>query len=174
MSDQDPYTFILIEEFYHTCVLKDALSVIGLEMRDLPPPKTTQFLTHSLFYLPKPISHVMVLCAEIVGAAGFRLLADKAQELFADQPESKERIDELFQQILVDEVGHVHYARSQLGPVRLKIAEKMLPLVGHYLMRDIPEFELLFGRQKMMETILKADVDGAVAKYADRFVPKYL
>jgi len=173
MSDQDPYTYILIEEFYHTRVLKDALSVLGLEMRDLPPPRTTQFLTHSLFYLPKPISHLMVLCAEIVGATGFRLLADKAHELFADQPESLTRIDELFQQILVDEVGHVHYARSQLGPARLKIAEKMLPFVGRYLLRDIPEFELLFGRQKMMETVLQADVDSAVAQYADRFTPIY-
>src|SRR3989338_10914105 len=97
----DPYSYILIEEFYHTRILSDALSVLGLEMRDLPPPKTTQLLTHSMYHLPKAFSHMTILCSEIVGVAGFRLLADKAQELFSDQPQPLQRITELFQQIMV-------------------------------------------------------------------------
>ncbi|MBS3169274.1 hypothetical protein J4210_02215 [Candidatus Woesearchaeota archaeon] len=169
----DPYSYILIEEFYHTRILSDALSVLGLEMRDLPPPKTTQLLTHSMYHLPKAFSHMTILCSEIVGVAGFRLLADKAQELFSDQPQPLQRITELFQQILVDEVGHVHYARSQLGPVRLAVAEKMLSTVTQRFFEDIPEFELLFGREKLLKTVNTADVAGAVAQYNDRFVPKY-
>ncbi|MBI4152295.1 hypothetical protein HY495_01180 [Candidatus Woesearchaeota archaeon] len=173
MPREDPYSYILVEEFYHTRILKDALAVLGLEMRDFPPPKTTQLLTHSMYHLPKYVSHMTILCSEIVGVAGFRLLADKAQELFSDQPAPLRRIDELFQQILVDEVGHVHYARSQLGPVRLAITEKMLSTVTQRFFKDIPEFELLFGKERLLKTVNTADVAGAVAQYADRFVPKY-
>ncbi len=169
----DPLSYIEIEEFYHTRVLKDALDVVGLEMHYCPPPKMTRFLTRSMFYVPKPIANVLILCSEVVGVAGFRLLADKAQELFVDQPEPLRRIDELFQQILVDEVGHVHYARSQLGPVRLGMAKAMLPMITRYLLGDIPEFELLFGRDKLMDAVLTLDVDSTVATYPDRFVPSY-
>ncbi len=169
----NPLTYIEIEEFYHTRILKDALDVLGLDMQYVPPPRMTRFLTHSMFYLPKPIANVAILCSEVVGVAGFRLLADKATELFSDQQKPLQRIDELFQQILVDEVGHVHYARSQLGPARLAVAKRMLPVVARYLMHDIPEFELLFGREKLMTSILKAEVDDSVLGYADRFVPSY-
>lgn len=170
----DPLTYIEIEEFYHTRILRDVLDVVGLEMQYLPPPVTTRFLTHSLYHVPKPVSNMLILCSEVVGVAGFRLLADKAKDLFSDQPEPLRRIDELFQQILVDEVGHVHYARSQLGSVRLNLARQMLPTVARRIFNDIPEFDLLFGRETLMEKVLTADVDGAAAGYADRFVPAYL
>jgi len=169
----NPMTYIEIEEFYHTRILKDVLDVVGLEMQYFPPPTMTQFLTHSMYYIPKSISNLLILCSEVVGVAGFRLLGEKAHELFSDQPKSLQRIDQLFQQILVDEVGHVHYARSQLGPARLKIAKKMLPLVTRYLLHDIPEFELLFGREKIIETVFDLDVDSAVREYSDHFVPSY-
>jgi len=166
----NPLTYIEIEEFYHTRVLEDVLSVVNLSMHQLPPHKITQNMLEVMIKLPKPVSNVMILCAEVAGVAAFSLLRDKAYELFDDQPESMQRIGDLFQQILVDEVGHVHYVRSQLGQARLGLARQILPLFSHYFMSDMPEYKLLFGRE-LMEKIVAADIDGAVAGYDDAFLP---
>lgn len=171
-DQNDPFNYIAVEEFYHTRTLKDALEVLGLEMHDFSPHPVALIMNRIMVNFPKPITNPFILCAELVGAAAFRLLRDKADELFDDQPESLKRIDDLFQQILVDEVGHVHYVRSQLGPVRLAMAQKMLPAFSRYLLSGMSEYQQLFG-DKLLDTILKADVDGAVADYPDKFVPTY-
>lgn len=173
LGPDDPLTYINIEEFYHTRVLKDALNVLGLKMRLFPPPPMSRMIGRGVTRIPKPLANVIVLAAEVAGVAAFRLLRDKAAELFADQPEPLKRIHELFQQILVDEVGHVHYVRSQLGPVRLWIAKKILPLVAYGFIYDMPEYKLLFG-SRLMDMIIKADMDSAVAHYPDKFVPRYI
>ncbi|HLD40402.1 MAG TPA: hypothetical protein VJB13_04640 [Candidatus Nanoarchaeia archaeon] len=172
LGPDNPLTYINIEEFYHTRVLKDALNILGLEMRLLPPPPMAGMIGRSVTQLPKYISNVIVFAAEIAGVAAFRMLRDKAYELFDDQPEPLKRIDELFQQILVDEVGHVHYVRSQLGPARLQVAKTILPMVARGFIHDMPEYNLLFGKN-LMDTIVAADVDSAVAHYHDKFVPIY-
>jgi hypothetical protein len=167
----NPMTWIAIEEVYHTRILKDALKVLGLDMRVLPPPMEIRPLAFLMARLPKYISNVFVMTSEVIGVATFKLLRDKAHELFADQPEALARIDALFQQIIVDEVGHVNYVRSQLGPVRLWIAKKLVPVALAFLMRRGSEAELLFGRKAMIEEAKKADIDGAAAGYPDRFIP---
>lgn len=172
LTQENPLTYINIEEFYHTRVLEDALNVLGLEMHLFPPPLMSRMIGRSVTQLPKTIANVIVFTAEIAGVAAFRLLRDKAYELFDDQPESLKRIGELFQQILVDEVGHVHYVRSQLGPARLRVAKTILPTVARGFISDMPEYKLLFG-QKLMENIMAADVDSAVTHYEDKFIPKY-
>jgi len=169
---QDPFTYINIEEFYHTRVLKEALDVLGLEMQLLPPPFMSRTIARSVTQLPKYIGNIIVFSAEVAGVAAFGMLRDKAYELFDDQPESLKRIGELFQQILVDEVGHVHYVRSQLDSARLKVAKAILPLVARGFIHDMPEYELLFG-DKLMDKIVSADVDSPTAHYQDKFIPRY-
>lgn len=166
----DPLTYIELEEYYHTRVLKNALDVVGLEMHLSPPPPTTRFLLKSMVRLPKAVTNTMILCTEIAGVGAFSMLRDKANEKFNDQPEPLERLNEWYQQILVDEVCHVNYARSKLGPVRLQVAQAMLPMVARSFMNDMPEYKLLFG-DKLMERILKADVAKEVARYNDKFLP---
>ncbi len=169
----DPMRYIGIEEFYHTRVLRDALEVLGLKMADpmIQPHPTTAWMLRRIVGWPKPLANVLIMCAEVAGVAVFKLLAVKAAELFPDQEGPQRRIQELMQQILVDEVGHVHYVRSQLGPLRLLLCRLIMPLFVPMFTKDIPELSLLFGRKRLMREILRADVDGASAWYADRFVP---
>src|SRR3989338_5765445 len=115
----DPFSYIAIEEFYHTRILKDVLDIVGLDMQLLPPPPVLRFMGRAITHLPRPIADTIIFSAEIAGVGVFSLLRDKAYEFFHGQRESYRRIDDLFQQILVDEVGHVHYAKSQLGPAQV-------------------------------------------------------
>lgn len=166
----DPHAYIQIEEFYHTRILRDALATIGLRMEMGKPALTTRAMVRAMVWLPDQYANVIVLCGEIIGVAIFGLLLEKARELFAGQPKALERIETLFAQIMVDEVGHVHFVRSGLGALQLACARQLLPVVAWGLLADSPEFTLLFGRDTIMRRIMAADVDGAAATYADRFV----
>lgn len=165
---EEPQTFTEIEEFYHTRILKDALRTVGIQMEMKTPPFFTRLAIHMMVYLPDVFKNVIVLCGEIGGVASFRLLLEKARELFASQPETLARLEMLFSQILVDEVGHVHYLRSKVGPVGMKLACYVLPLLVGTMLRDMPEMKALFGEERLMKEILGADVDGAAASFDDR------
>ncbi|WP_375769390.1 hypothetical protein NR798_00490 [Archangium gephyra] len=167
----NPKTYIGIEEFYHTRILRDVLRVIGVEMEMLNPKASQQLLIKAMARLPESMSLPLVLCGEICGVAFFHLLLHKARELFGDQPGPLARIEELFAQIMVDEVGHVHFARSRLDGTSLGIAKRLLPLVARGLLDGMPEYYQLLGRERLMEEILRADVDTAALPYPDRFIP---
>ena len=166
----DPLTYIQIEEFYHTRILKDALTTIGLHMEVGEPSLSTRVMVRAMVRLPKSMANVLVLCGEVVGVALFSLLLEKARQLFGAQPEVLARIEALFAQIMVDEVGHVHFVRSGLGPLRLALAKRLLPLVALAVLDDIPELTQLFGRAEILRRVMAANVDHAAADYADRFV----
>ena len=95
---------------------------------------------------------------------------EKARVLFASQPRAMERLEQLFAHIMVDEVGHVHFVQSGLGPRRLAWARRLMPVVAWGVLDDIPELVQLFGRDEIMRRAKAADVDAAAAGYADRYV----
>jgi hypothetical protein len=165
----DPHAYIQIEEFYHTRILRDALATLGLRMEMGRPGFSARTMIRAMVRLPENYANVLVLCGEICGVAVFSLLLEKARELFANQPAVLARHEALFGQIMVDEVGHVHFVRSTLSPRRLAWARRILPLVAWGLLDESPEVLLLFGREQIMRRIVAADVDAAAAPYPDRF-----
>jgi len=165
----DPHAYIQIEEFYHTRILRDALATIGLRMEMGRPGMSARAMIRAMVRLPENVANVFVLCGEICGVAVFDLLLSKARELFAHQPKVLARHEALFGQIMVDEVGHVHFVRSTLSPRRLAWARAALPVVAWSLLDESPELLRLFGRETVMRRILAADVDAAAATYPDRF-----
>lgn len=169
-ATDDPHVYIQVEEFYHTRILEDALGALGVHMKVAKPGVTTQLLVRAMVNLPDGLSDPVVLCGEIVGVALFSLLLEKARELFASQPEALARIEALFGQIMVDEVGHVHFVRSRLSASQLAWAKRMLPLVAHGALDDLPELVKLFGRKTIVQRVVAADVDAAAAPYPDRLV----
>jgi hypothetical protein len=167
---ENPHTYVEIEEFYHTRILKDALATLGVRMEVGQPSWSTRLLVKAMVLLPQSIADMFVLCGEIFGVAVFSLLLEKARVLFAAQPAVLARIEALFAQIMVDEVGHVHFVRSKLGPRQLWLARRLLPLVCWGALSDLRELVVLFGRDTLMARARAADVDAAAAPYADRFV----
>lgn len=167
---EDPHVYIQVEEFYHTRILEDALATIGLAMEVTRPGLAAQTMVRAMVHLPEDLSRVFVLCGEIVGVTLFTLLLEKARALFGAQPEALARIEALFAQVLVDEVGHVHFVRSGLTPFQLAWAKRLLPVVAYGALDDIPEMRLLFGRSEIVRRVVAADVDAAAAPYPDRLV----
>ena len=108
-----------------------------------------------------------VLCNEVVGVAVFALLREHATRLFADQPPVLARIHEVLDLVLRDEIGHVYFLRSRLGPVRLRLCRLALPLIARVLLADMPEAARVFGGQAFLDRVGAADVLGALPAGAE-------
>jgi hypothetical protein len=167
----NPFVYIEIEETYHTRMLLDALWIIGVDAELLPPRGLTRRVVEVFGLAPRALTNVVALDAELLGVVLFRRLLEKARALFGDQPAPLARVEALLRQILVDEVGHIYFLRSRLGPARLAVARALLPLITRALLDDIPEIGLLFGRESILAEVTAADVDGAVEVFGERLRP---
>lgn len=137
-------TFIDLEEFYHTRVLRDCCRVFGLEF-DLTPPKSfTRWFASLVVRSPSRGRLVTALCGELFGCVAFQVLWETA-EAFSSQPSVMERLRLLVREILIDELGHVAYNHAMLGPPGLAVARAFAPIVSYYFLRDLPEFSILAG-----------------------------
>lgn len=170
----DPCLFVEIEELYHSRIIALALRHIGLDAQMRPPSRLTQLALRLMMLLPHAISDVIVMSGEVAGVIVFRMLAEKARELFQEAPEALSNILELLAQLLIDEVGHVYFLRSRLDGPRLFLARLILPLVAKALLDDTPEIWPLLGRERLMKEILAADIPAAVAAFPDRNAPMQL
>jgi hypothetical protein len=152
------YTFIDLEEFYHTRILKDAVRIFGIEF-ELGLPRTfTRFFTELVVRSPFSLRIVTALCGELFGSVIFQLLWECA-DVFADEPVVLERLRLLLREILVDEMGHVAFGHANVGPVTHALMRAMLPHVTNHFLSDFPEFEILGGgRQKVYERVLAFDL----------------
>ncbi len=166
--ENDPHLYVELEEFYHSRLIALALRNVGLNASMLPPSRLTQLALRIMMLLPHAISDIIVMAAEVAGVTVFRLLAERASELFADTPAALGNIHELLAQLLIDEVGHVYYLRSLLDGPRLQLARLLLPVVAHALLDDTPEIWPLMGRERLMKEILAADIHAAVTAFPDR------
>lgn len=168
----DPRTFIELEEQYHTRILADALRALGVKARFRRPAWRTRVALHAILALPHWLSDLTVLCGELIGVASFKLLLDSARELFASEPSTLHRIEYLLNQIIIDELGHVLYLRSVLGPVRLGLARLILPIVAQAIVSDTPEAVQLFGRKRLLDEINKADIMAIAGDWAESLTPQ--
>jgi hypothetical protein len=136
--------YILLEEQYHTKILQGACNMSGLDV-DIPdPPRALQVIIRQMLKLPKLPSDLLIFLGEVVGVHTFQLMLDNVT-LFSDDPVLQKNLEKLVSEILNDEVGHVVYCRSQLGPKSIKLAEKLVRFMGKRILSEIPEIGILAG-----------------------------
>lgn len=169
--EDDPHLYIELEELYHSRIILLALRQVGLQATMLPPSRITQLALKLMMRLPQAISDIIVMAAEVAGVTVFRMLAEKARELFQQTPQVLCNILTLLSQLLIDEVGHVFYVRSCLDRPRLYLARLILPLVAKSLLDSMPEVWPLLGRDRLLKAILAADMSAAVAAFPDQPPP---
>jgi hypothetical protein len=54
-------------------------------------------------------------------------------------------LETLVSEILNDEVGHVVYCRSQMGPKSMRLAKTLVGFMGRRILSEIPEIGILAG-----------------------------
>lgn len=155
----DPASYIDVEEQYHSQILAGALAAIGVRAELGAPPVPMRILIAVMIRLPRSVSNVVILAAEIGGVALFRLLLEQARTIFADEPQALSRIEPLLEQILADEIGHVLYVRSRLGRARLWLSRRLaLPIVARLYRYVVPELAALIGPATLRDRMAAMDL----------------
>ncbi len=112
------------EEDWHTRLLVGALEhVPGLAVTDAwRPAWPLKLLIGALAKVPPSIFHPILLGAEISGVFTFHWVLTKLKDLFPDDPQVRESMEQRLIEVLIDEVGHVAYNRLLVGKTGMAAA----------------------------------------------------
>lgn len=135
--------YVLLEEEYHTRILKDACAVCGLDFTLEDPPALMAFFIRRIVSLPDAIN-LMLLIGEVLGTHVFLMMYDRCS-LFSEDPETETRMRQLCLEILADEIAHVALSRYLVHPVILRIADAVIPGLARVMLSNAPEVGLLAG-----------------------------
>jgi len=132
------YLHLMFEERYHTRILAEICRTCGVESEKLPPSGFLRTMIHAMMYLPDRIRWIPIFAGEVLGSEVFNVLRDSADH-FSAEPEVEARVRWLFTEIWIDEVFHAAYLRAKLGPIGIRIARLLLPLITISLFRHVPQ-----------------------------------
>jgi hypothetical protein len=149
------YGTILVEEQYHTRMLGEAVAALGLTMQRYTPPITDRIVVRGILHLPRGLSDCVTLMSELAGVAAFRLLHAKARELFADEPEVLEQIESVYEEIELDEIGHVRFLQARIGAIGLGICRVFTAPVCAMYLAGMPEVVRLCGWRRIMDEVAR-------------------
>ncbi len=143
-GDEDEIVlYDLIEEQYHSRILVEVCHAGGLGgVRLSKPDWLIRAIIHVMQHFPDRLRYVPIVCGETLACIVFQVLLEHCH-LFSDEPEVEKRLRSLLTEILVDETGHVLYCRAHMGPIALRIARQLMPLVNAYLLKDVRELRAL-------------------------------
>lgn len=135
---EDVLLSVMMQESYHCRILHELCRACGIELVSRVPGVGTRALVALLGVLPARVRWVPVMAGEIVGTVVFRLLLEHLH-LFADEPEVHDRMKRLMREIWIDEILHVAFLRSQIGPVGIRFVRAMVPMVARAALHDVPQ-----------------------------------
>jgi hypothetical protein len=118
-----PRDYADLEETYHTRILRSVVQLFGVDFTLRLPPRPVQQSVKFMAYAPERLSFTLLGAGELMGTVAFLDLARRGDRLLADHPDVAARVRALFDEILIDEIGHVTYllgtmTRWQLALVR--------------------------------------------------------
>jgi hypothetical protein len=141
--------YMELEEHYHTRLLAYVLDVFGLPFQVVAPPLVMRQFVKINVFLPERLGFLFVGAAEMAGCIMFDELRRVGVELFADEPDVAARIEQLYFEILTDEIGHVGYCAARCTVAERAIMRRFYPRIGRLLARQTAEISLLTGREKL-------------------------
>jgi len=149
-SEGDPVRLhVTLQEVYHTRILADVLALFDLPIRHRPPAIGMRAVAHFMVRTPERWHLPLVGAGEMAGCVMFRTLRDRGLELFARDTKIAGRIRRLFDEILGDELGHVGFIASQLGPRGRALMRGLYRLLAVPLAAQVPALVALLGRHEL-------------------------
>jgi hypothetical protein len=143
-DNDDLELVLLIEEGYHTKILLSASILYGMEVTaPFTPRAALRALIGGIVTMPEAVSRPLTLATEILGTLTFLRLLQAAGRILKDDPEVRDEVEERITEILVDEIGHVSFNRTCLGPAGLAQAQMLLPIVARGLKGQFGELDAL-------------------------------
>jgi hypothetical protein len=141
--------YMELEEHYHTRLLAYILDIFGLPFQVVPPPFVMRQFVKLAVFIPERIGFAFVGASEMAGCVMFDELRRVGVELFAAEPDVAARIEQLYSEILTDEVGHVGYCAARCTVGERALMRWLHPRIARLFARQTYEISLLTDREKL-------------------------
>lgn len=165
----------LAEEFCHVRLFDEMLRTCGLDRVEWVPLGSFQdFIYRQFPKLPGFMMDSPAFVTELMGVSFYCHLYGVFDELLADEPEVRDRLKALLDEITIDEVAHVGQRRNFIGPIGMKASKAMVRPLFTMFFRDIPEVAELFDVERMIEDGLAFDFNALPDYMIERsWIPSY-
>lgn len=165
----------LAEEFCHVRLFNEMLVTCGLDRVEwLPLGPVKEVIYEQFPKFPGILMDPPAFITELMGVTYYCHLYRLLDDIFADDPEVRDRLKELLTEITIDEVAHVGQRRNFIGPMGMKVSKTLIRPFYALFFRDIPEIGYLFDVDQMMEDGIAFDFNSLPDHMVERsWIPSY-
>jgi hypothetical protein len=142
----------LAEEFCHWRLFDEMLRTCGLnDVEWVPLSPVKEWIYEQFPKFPGFLMDTPAFVTELMGVTYYFYLNGLIDELMQDEPEVRDRLKLLLDEITIDEVAHVGQRRNFIGPIGMKIARFLVKPFYTMFFNDIPEVGQLFDVKQMIK-----------------------
>src|SRR5207244_4201976 len=117
----------LCEEFSHVRLFQEVFGTFRLERVEWVPLGKWMGRVYRIFpRFPEAIMSPVAFVSELMGLTLYLHIDGVLDGILADEPEARDRVRELLQEIMTDEMAHVGQRRNFIGPIGLRAARWMV------------------------------------------------
>jgi hypothetical protein len=165
----------LAEEFCHVRLFDEMLKTCGLDKVEWVPLSPWKEKVYEVFpKLPSFILDAPAFVTELMGVTFYCHLDKLFDDVFADEPEVRERLKALLDEITIDEAAHVGQRRNFVGSIGIKVSKWLVKPFYTMFFDDIPEVGLLFDVKQMIKDGEEFDFNQLPPRIVEHsWVPSY-
>jgi hypothetical protein len=165
----------LAEEFCHVRLFEEMLKTCGLNEVEWVPLSPWKEKVYEFFpQIPAFLLNAPAFVTELMGVTFYAHLHHLINDVLADEPEVRDRLKALLDEITIDEAAHVGQRRNFIGATGIKISKWLVKPFYTLFFNDIPEIGLLFNLQQMIKDGENFDFNELPAHIVERsWVPSY-
>ncbi len=165
----------LAEEFCHVRLFDEMLKTCGLEKVEWVPLGPIKEKIYEQFpKFPGFLMDTPAFVTELMGVTFYCHLHALFDDVLADEPEVRDRLKELLDEITIDEVAHVGQRRNFIGPIGMKVSKLLVKPFYTLFFNDIPEVGELFDVKQMIKDGVDFDFNQLPAQMIERsWIPSY-
>lgn len=167
--------FHLAEEFCHVRLFDEMLRTCGLTQIEWVPLGPIKEKIYEQFpKFPEFLMAPPAFVTELMGVTYYCHLNRLFDDILADEPEVRDRMKALLDEITTDEVAHVGQRRNFIGPTGMKVSRALVSPFYRMFFNDIPEIGELFDIDQMIRDGLAFDFNDLPDGMAQRsWIPSY-
>lgn len=165
----------LCEEFCHVRLFHEMFRTFHLDRVEWVPLGKWMGRVYRLFpKFPESLMSPPAFVSELMGLMLYLHIDAILDDVFADEPEARDRVRALLREIMTDEMAHVGQRRNFIGPVGIRIARAMVEPMFRAFYADIPESKFLFDIDRMVRDAKEFDYSVMPADVIRRsWIPSY-
>ena len=165
----------LAEEFCHVRLFDEMLRTCGLDkVKWVPLSPFKEKIYEQFPKVPGFLKDSPAFVTELMGVTYYCHLHRLFDDVLSEEPEVRERLKELLDEITIDEVAHVGQRRNFIGPLGMKVSKALVKPFYTLFFNDIPEIKRLFNIEQMIEDGLAFDFNKLPNHMIERsWIPSY-